>query len=504
MEKSSTLPVIIFLVPLFGSFAVYIFGRKSYQIRAILSIIIVLLTLLLVIFLTSFALEGTILENKLIHIIPNIWFYFRVDALGSIFTLTAAILWSLSTLHSYYYIQGQPDNLRYYFFLLLCFSWSLGIGLSGNLFTLFIFYELFSISTYPLIIQEETKEAFRAGLKYIIYILLGGSLIIFSVVFCYSLVNFMLFNMVGILHSIDNILYLKILFWTFIIGFGVKAAIMPLHGWVPDAHPVAPSPFSAILSGIMVVAGAFGILRVIYNIFGPEIIPSLDVQPILGTLASITIILSSIMAIEQDNLKRRLAYSTIGQMSYIVLGAIILTPQATWGAMVHIINHATMKGTLFLCAGNIIKETGIKNVSQMRGIGKQLPLTMSAFTIAALGMIGSPPFAGFISKWYLCLGAISDGKFIYALVYLLSSLLGAIYFLPIIYTAFFQKDDKNDLKEKRPVLQNSISKIETHWTMLVPVIVGSLLIIILGIAEGPFQPILLSKIMTRIIFFGGN
>lgn len=507
MEKNSILPVLVVGFPFLMTLAVFVWGNVSAKLRNYLSIFTVLGTFALTLTMLPASLNGTVFTRQLMQMVPGIWFYFRVDQLGLVFAATASLLWVLSVVYSISYMEGEHAQRRYFCFVLLCLAWTLGVALSGNLFTFFIFYELFSISTYPLIVHEESPEALAAGKKYIIYILIGAAFVLFSLVYTYVLAGNLNFDKAGLMSMEMGRTKLLVLFWTFMLGFGVKAAIMPLHGWVPNAHPIAPAPFSAILSGIMVAMGCFGIMRAIFNILGASVVKTLGAGLIVAYILCFTIIVSSLLALEQDNLKRRLAYSTIGQMGYVTLGVVLLIPYTVWGGILHVVNHAFMKGLLFLCAGTIIKKLGKKNVSEMRGIGQKLPVTMGVFTIAALSMIGLPPLAGFTSKWFLCLGSMgAPHGIIFVIVLLLSSLLGAAYFLPIVYTAFFQKPlgeeetPHQGHKEHEALWER---KPEASKYMLVPMIIAALLVFVLGITlELKGMPLSLIK-MAEKFFLGG-
>lgn len=478
-------------IPLLSAVMVFFVGRRKEHLRNQLVIIAGLVDFLLIFSMLPASLEGIVFKAYLFKMTPFVWIFTQADQLGLLFALTVSSLWFLAAVYSLEYMKDEHAQTRYYFFLLLCLSWTIGVAFSGNLLTFFIFYELFSFSTYPLIIHEQTPEALAAGKKYMVYILVGGVFIFFSIIFTFFLTGSQVLTETGILSLSLGHGVLRLLFWSFVIGFGVKAAIMPLHGWVPDAHPAAPASFSALLSGVMVAAGAFAILRVIYNVFGVHLVRQLGVGPILSVIVSVTIILASVMALDQDNLKRRLAYSTIGQMGYVILGASLLTPEAAWGGIIHITNQAFMKGTMFFCAGVIIKKTGKKNISEMQGIGSKLPITMGAFTLAALGMVGVPPLSGFISKWYLGIGTLEADKPIYLIVLLLSSLLNAAYFLPIIYSAFFGKAEQEEGYTVQEVAAEAIPgpaevavkkyKPEASWLMLVPIIIGASIVFFHGL-----------------------
>lgn len=509
----SVLPLLAIIVPLIVSLLILAFGNRHERLRIPLAVFAAAFDSLICIILIPLALQNKILVLHVLQMTPRIWLYLHVDPLGLVFGATAAFLWLLATIYSIGYMEGEHALTRYYGFFILCLTWTMGAAFAGNLLTLLIFYELLSITSYVIIAHEETPEAIAAGKKYIIYILLGGTLILFAIVFTYYLAGSQTLISNGILSMEHGRDALALLFTAFVTGFGVKAAIMPLHGWVPDAHPAAPAPASAILSGVLVAAGSFGIMRVVYNVFGIQLIRELGFGAIMAIIISFTIVVSSIIAIDQDNLKRRLAYSTIGQMGYIILGVMLLSPSAAWGAMIHIANHAFMKGTLFMCSGVVLKQGKTRNVSEMQGIGYTLPITMICFTIAALGMIGTPPLAGFISKWLLCLGALQAHQAVYIAVLLLSSLLGAIYFLPIVYVSFFGKKKEANAASiaNQSIPQNNSQhgqeyKFRITWgeappTMIGAIIAGTLNVIVLGICSAiQCLPLSLIQVAQKMLF----
>ena len=288
------------------------------------------------------------------------------------------------------------------------------------------------------------------------------------------------------------------IFFTYLAGFGVKAAIMPLHGWVPDAHPAAPSPASALLSGVILKAGAFGIIRVVFFVFGIDLMRQLSLFTVMAVLACITIVVASVFALTQDNLKRRLAYSSIGQVSYIILGLSMLTQDGALGGMMHLAHHAIMKGCLFLCAGVILVKTGKKKISEMRGIGYQLPITMICFSVCALAMMGTPPSVGFISKWLLGSGALEAGLPVYIVILLVSALLSAAYFLPIIYIAFFRWEGDEVEGGQKPKL---VFGKEADHKLIVPVVILAVLTVVVGIwVTVPGFPYSLVTKIVNVIF----
>ena len=403
------------------------------------------------------SLIPTILDGAVIRctffptMFEGIAFGFKVDAFGLVFALTASFLWILVSFYSIGYMRSLKEHAqtRYYFCFAIAIFGGIGIALSENLLTMFIFYEILTVSTYPLVIHDQTPEALSAGRKYFAYLLTSGVFLLFAVMMTYQLTGTTDFTNGGIpaLGSAPQ-LVLVVLFFCFLLGF-LKAAWMPFHSWLPTAM-VAPTPVSSLLHAVAVVkAGVFGIVRIVCYIYGVDLMTSLGLGLALACIAGFTMIVANLFAIAQDNLKRRLAYSTINQLSYIILGAAFLTPEGIRGAMIHIPFHGFMKITLFLCAGAIMVVTGKKNISEMGGVGKKMPVTMLAFTITAFGMCGIPPACGLISKLFLCQGALAMGvvpdlevrELFFLFVLLIASFLDVIYFFPIIHTAFFKRPD---------------------------------------------------------------
>lgn len=486
----SVLPLMAVLLPLAGAIAAVRLQRISSRVRAIGLGAICSVTAMLSLCLLPGVLRGTVYELHILQMTPEIWLYMRVDALGALFGATVACLWLLGLIYSDGYMKHGHRQGRYYAFFMLCLAWTMGVAYSGNLLTFLIFYELFSVLTYPLVVHEETPEAIAAGTKYIVYILLGGSLVLLGVVLTFFVAGEQTLTSVPLLDAGMDHSWLLLIFWCFLAGFGVKAALVPLHGWVPDAHPAAPAPFSAVLSGVMVAAGSFGIMRVVYQVFGVELLDLLNVMPYMAAIAGFTVFFAAVLAVNQDNLKRRLAYSTISQMAYVTLGIALLTAEATSGAIIHITNHAFMKGALFLCAGLLITRAGIRNVSEMRGIAKRMPITMAAFSLATLGMIGTPPLSGFVSKWYLGQGILQADQPLYLVVLLGGALLAAIYLLPIVYVAYFKEPPA---VERSGADTDDADAAEAPLSMLIPTVIASGLTIVLGLtATLPGMPLSLA------------
>jgi len=494
MEVYSIRPLLAPMISIVCAILIFWRGENTF-LRRSLSISASIIKWIVVFSMLPGSLAGKIYVTQLAPFTPGISFLLRVDALGMFFGMVSSTLWVVTTIYAIGYMEGEHARKRFFAFFALCVSTTVGLAFAGNMFTLFVFYEMLTVCTYPLVIHEETPEAMKAGRKYLVYTLTGGSLILFATAMTFSLSGTVSFSQPGILSIDSGVGVLAVLFALFMLGFGVKSAIMPLHGWLPSAM-VAPTPVSALLHAVAVVkAGVFGITRMTYNIFGVSLLKEMaskgiNVAGILMWAAMITIICGSLLALMQDNLKRRLAYSTISQLSYIVLGVSLLTPNGAIGGIVHIVNQAFMKITMFFVAGAIYKKTHKKNISEMHGIGHKMPITMATFTVASLGMMGLPPTAGFISKWYLCLGALDAGQIIAVIVLLVSSFLNAAYFLPIVYRAYFVKPPGGD-----------VATDEAHWTLLFPCVICALYVIALGLfADLPFVPLALVREAVKQFF----
>ena len=367
------------------------------------------------------------------------------DPLGVIFGLIASTLWLFAAIYSFGYMKGKKRQGVYYVYFLISSSVTLGVAFSGNLVALYLFYELLTLATYPLVIHERSPEAVKAGSKYIIYSLSGAGAILIAIVITYSWAGNLNFSDTPIL--MGNLRPgLNWLLFLFTVGFGVKAALMPLHRWLPSAM-VAPTPVSALLHAVAVVySGAYGILRVVYSVFGHELIAKLNFKNIIIGVIAFTILAGVIIAAKQDVLKRRLAYQTISHISYILLGAFTLHPLGLTGAVMHMISYSMLKITLFFCAGIIAEKTGETKISNMKGVGHRLPKTMFVFAIASLGMIGILPLNTFWGKYYLMKGSIASGKWFLALVLIASGIVNAICFIPVIVNAFCKAKDKANIE----------------------------------------------------------
>jgi len=409
-------------------------------------------------------LEGTVYTTHLTTLLPGITFELQADPLGMLFAFLASGLWIVTSLYSIGYMRGlsEPNQTRYFASFAVSLSATMGIAFAANLVTIFVFYELLSIATYPLVAHDEDEAARSAGRKYLAYTMFGGGVLVLAgTVLVYWLTAqvgaaTVQFSGGGVdalaTAAANDPLAAKVAFVLLAIGFGVKAGLMPLHQWLPEAM-VAPTPVSGLLHAVAVVkSGAFGVSRVVLDVFGPELVFELGTGVWLSALAAFTLTAASLIAMRKDHLKQRLAYSTVSQLSYIVLGLGLFGWHGLIGALLHIPAHAFMKLTLFFCAGAIHVETHTDHISKMAGIGKRMPLTMAAFTVTAAGMAGIPLVAGFVSKYHMLVGGVRMGAeftpvgYYLAGALLLSGVLNIAYFWPVVYNAFFQAEDDHDAK----------------------------------------------------------
>lgn len=456
-------------------------SRKYPNIRETWSTLGAVTMFSLVVSMIPGVLEGTVYEWTLFSLTDTIGFTLRTDPAGMIFACLASLLWIPINFYSIGYMRNnhEAEQTGYFASFAVCLAATLGIALSSNLLTFFVFYEILTIFSYPLVLHERNEEALDASRKYLAYTLVSGQLFLAGTVGVYCISGTMDFQAGGFLDvSMAPVWVLQLLFILMIMAGSVKAAVMPLHGWLPAAM-VAPTPVSALLHAVAVVkTGAFAVLRIIGFVFGPKLLSQLGTADVLAWMAALTILMSSFIALKQDNLKRRLAFSTIGQLSYIVLGAALLTPLAIKGAYMHLVAHALMKITLFMCAGCIIVRTHLHEISEMNGIGRRMPVTMACFAIASLGIAGTPFIIGFISKWNLALGAIQAGKPLFVVVWIASALLAMAYLMPVVRMAFFKPEPVED-----PRHYGSVS-----YNMLIPICVTAILAVVLGCDPELFPP----------------
>jgi multicomponent Na+:H+ antiporter subunit D len=419
-------------------------------------------------------------------LLAGVDFVLRSDSLAMLFVSLSALLWLFTTLYAVGYLEGSPYRSRFFGFFSLCVTSTVGIALAGNLITFVFFYEILTLTTYPLIVHRGTRQALRAGTVYLAYTLGGGTLLLAGTAWLYGLAGSVDFAAGGGLARLGagHGGALIAIFALLVAGLGVKAGVVPLHTWLPIAM-VAPAPVSALLHAVAVVkAGAFGIVRVLYDVYGIGFASELGLLAPLAVVAAVTIVYGSLRALAQSELKRRLAYSTVSQVSYIVLGACLFGPLGTIGGAVHLVHQGLMKITLFFCAGNLAETLGLQRVEDLDGVGRRMPWTMVAFTLAAFGMIGVPPLAGFVTKWYLGLGAADAGMHWVIAVLVASSVLNAAYFLPVVYAAWF-KPARGPWREQR-----ALGRLETDWRLLAPTLGAAAFALGAGaLAGAPFSPL---------------
>ena len=370
--------------------------------------------------------------------LPDIDLVLRADPVPLLFVFLSALLWLTTTMYAIGYLADSTHRSRFFGFFSLCVAATVGIALAGNLVTFLIFYELLTVTTYPLVVHEGDERARAAGRTYLLYTISGGAVLLVGAVWLQHLAGTVAFGRTDLLEALlaDHRGALTAIFVLLVGGLGVKAALVPLHGWLPHAM-VAPAPVSALLHAVAVVkAGVYGIVRVVHDLYGAGLASELNVLGPLAVVAVVTIVYGSLRALAQDDLKRRLAYSTVSQLSYIVLGVSIVGLTSVAGGLAHLVHQGVMKVTLFYCAGVLGHTFGLTRVSELRGVAHRAPLTMALFAVAALGMMGLPPTVGFVTKWHLGLGGVEAGAAWVVPVLVGSTILNAAYFLPVIATAY--------------------------------------------------------------------
>lgn len=433
-------------------------------------------------------------------LLPGLDLVLRVEPLSLLFAGLSSLLWLLTTIYAIGYLEGRPHRARFFGFFSLCVTATVGISFSGNLVTFLIFFELLTLVTYPLVVHNGTAASFHSGQLYLRYTLSGGLSVLVGVAWLTALVGDVDFTAGGAaavaeLAAEDPATAVAI-FVLIAAGLGVKAALFPLHGWLPRAM-VAPAPVSALLHAVAVVkAGVFGLVRLIDDVYGVQVADDLGVLLPLLVLASFTVIYGSVRALMQDDLKKRLAYSTVSQVSYVTIGIALVSEMGTAGGLTHLVHQGLMKITLFFCAGLFAEVLGIKTVSRLAGLGRRMPWTCAAFTVGAFGMIGVPPIAGFASKWQLGLGALdSDHTWVLG-IFITSALLNSAYFLPLVYSMWFAE---------RPGGESPTGagrrRAEAPLALLVPTMITATASLLVGIiAAAPYSPMGMARFIAEGVF----
>lgn len=482
-------PLVLVLLPLVPAVISFALPERLAAWRNAANLLFALIKVMIVADLLRQVRGGVDLEWRYTFL-PGHDFLLRVDTLALLFVSLSVFLWLVTTVYAIGYFGRGPNLARFFGFFNLCVLSATGVALSGTAVTFFLFYELLTLATWPLVVHNGDEKSLRAGRIYLAYTLAGSAAFLIGILWLKTLVGSIEFTAPPDLSAVPP-LTLTLIFVLCVGGLGVKAALFPFHGWLPAAM-AAPAPVSALLHAVAVVkAGAFGIVRMIYDVYGIATVADLGLGPPLAALASFTILYGSLRAITQAEIKKRLAYSTVSQVSYIVLGACLIGPSAVIGGLVHLVHQGIMKITLFMCAGALSNRLGIKTVAELDGAGQRMPVTMAAFSVGALGMIGVPPVAGFISKWYLGIGGLqSDASWVVA-VLAGSSLLNAAYFLPMLYRAWLLPPPEQAAFRELGTIRDRM--------LILPVVVTAAASLMAGVfASSSFSPLNWAKLIAEM------
>ena len=439
-----------------------------------------------VVLLTSVIVGGLLLGGKtevfhVIHFVHNLSISFKIDGMSMVFAGLVAVLWPLATLYAFEYMGHEKHEKAFFLFYVMTYGVTLGIAFASDILTMYFFYELLTLVTVPLVMHTQTREAILAVRKYLYYSIGGAAFAMMGMIFVIVYGNTCEFRMGGVFSPVALLRHGDMLLWIYFfsfMGFGVKAAVFPVSSWLPQAG-VAPTPVTALLHAVAVVnAGAFAIIRLTYCSFGTEFLRGTWVQNVCLALAMFTIVYGCSRAVKESHIKRRLAWSTVSNLSYILFGALMMTPQGLVGALTHFVFHGFMKITSFLCAGAFMHQTGKKYVYEMDGMGRSMKITFGCFAVSALGLMGVPGFAGFISKWNLTAAAVESENvvaYVGVVCLLLSALLTAIYMLSVVSRAFFPSRRETALE----------TAADPSWQMCLPMLVCSAATLVLGFCSQP-------------------
>lgn len=401
------------------------------------------------------------------------------DGLATLFCVLVSTVWFFVGIYSFRYLHKEENTKSFYGFFLITLGVLQGVGMAGNLVSFYLFYEWMTLMTMPLVCYNGTKESIRAARKYLFYSVAGASMVLIGIFLLSGNVTDLSFTGGGALSEQVNRGQVYAAAILLILGFGTKAGMFPMHGWLPTAHPVAPAPASAVLSGVITKAGVFGIIRSVYCVIGFEFLTGTFVQTLFLILSLLTVFMGSMLAYKEKVLKKRLAYSTVSQVSYVLFGLALMTPAGLVAGLMHVVFHSLIKNALFLFAGTVIHESGEERVEDMKGLGRQMPIAYWCFTFASLALVGIPPTCGFVSKWYLAQGALSApvGAFSYLgpAILLLSALLTAGYLLGITADGFFPG---KEFVEREPGIHEKMN------FMLFPLLIFALAAVGFGICSG--------------------
>lgn len=470
------------LPSLIAAFILPLFKNKP-NLRDSITVIATIVTFLIItLFILPPILHGEKISLQLFEFAAGITFTLQVDAFGMFFALVTATLWIATNIYAIGYMRGLKEHAqtRFFIFFTLSIFAALGVAFSGNLITLFIFYEILSIVTYPLVIHKDDSRSMRCGTEYIIYLMVGSMLLqLAAILLIYGITGTLEFTEGGIGSLVQGgSMLLFAIFLMLLFGYA-KAAIFPVHSWLPTAM-VAPTPVSALLHAVaVVVAGVFCVMRTVFDVFGPGLMRTLNLDIVLGIFAAFTLLAAILFGLTQDNFKRRVAYSTVSQLSFMMLGVALLTKTGMMGGILHIASHSFGKIVLFFVAGAVFVATYKELISDLDGIGRRMPVTMSAFAVGTAAMIAVPLTLAALSKEMLLVGSLTSGYWIFFVVFLLAALLDAIYFFPIIFKAFFKKPKKENEEE--------YSKFkEADILILAPIVIVAILVVAFYFIPFPF------------------
>ncbi len=479
----AALPLLILATALVPALVTFFLPEGAHGLRNTLNLGGAAAKVALVVWMLVEIAAGAAFETR-VPLAPGLYVLLRIDALALLFLALSAALWLLTTVYAIAYFRGQPDQSRFFGFFGLCVAATTGIAMSGTLISFFVFFELLTLATWPLVVHKQDRASLDAGRLYLTFALPAGAALLVAIVWLESATGPVAFTEPTDMDALEPWAQ-RVIFALFVVGMGVKAALVPLHGWLPAAM-AAPAPVSALLHAVAVVkAGAFGIVRVVFDVFGIDRVAALGVGLPLAVLASVTIVWGSLRALQQREIKKRLAFSTVSQVSYIVLGVALIGPAAVTGGLVHLVHQGVTKITLFFCAGIYDQRAGVKRIEALDGLGPRMPVTSVCFSLGALGMIGLPPTAGFVSKVYLGLGGMQSGAPWVLGVLAVSTLLNAAYFLPLLYRLW--------------ALPASGARPEERvWGMLLPTVVTATAALLAGVlAAWTISPLGLASLIVE-------
>ena len=476
--------VLVILIPVLGGLAIPVIDFDTHRNRNLYIISVVGLNSFFC-WLTLASCRGT--SVTLYHLTRTIDITLRLDGMGSVFVLLVSVLWPLASLYAFEYMHYIHKKNTFFCFYTMSYGVALGVALSANLITMYLFYEILTLCTFPLVAHEGTKEAKAAGNKYLVYSIAGATAAFIGMIFLLINGVSLDYSHIGISQEIikSNRVMLQIAFLFMFFGFGVKAAIWPFHGWLPTAG-VAPTPVTALLHAVAVVkSGVFAIARVVYYTYGTDFLRGTAIQKVGLTFAAFTIVYGTVMAWREVHFKKRLAYSTISNLSYIVFAFMIMTPAGLEAGLLHMVFHGIIKITLFFVAGGVIHKTDRYYVTELRGFARKMPISFGAFTVASMALMGVPPLCGFLSKYAIAQASVEMGG-MYGLMGVFALLASAIftcmYLFTIIIRAYFPPKDF-DMKEVESVE-------EVGWEIYVPLIILCIAMVVLGLFPGPLQQLI--------------